>query len=167
MGLPILTLNSPANLAASSKLSNWFSILYKDTTDSLAADTIIIDIDIVNTFDSENKLSYIYNSVAHNTSITRMVELTSNTWYWRVTATNASGTTISDIYSINVSYAKMGALSQYENIGINFPTRSLQNALSQYENIGINGPYRSLQNAFSQYENITVKIKKRKSVQII
>ena len=49
MGLPVITLVSPADLVNSASLVVDFNAKYEDTVDSLIADTVVFEVDTFNT----------------------------------------------------------------------------------------------------------------------
>lgn len=155
MGLPVITLVSPTNLSNSDLPVVHFDAKYEDTVNSLVASSVTYEVDTVNTFDSANLKTVTYTSVAHNTTLKYIVTLFNATWYWRVTATNADGTTVSSIYSLTVSQIMKRALYQYENIAKYGPDWTKKRVLYQYENIAKYGPDWTKKRALYQYEAIT------------
>ena len=114
MGLPIITLISPTNLENSTLPTIHFDAKYEDIVDNLVASVVTYEVDTVNTFDSPNLKTVTYSSVANNTTLKFITTLFNATWYWRVTATNADGTTVSSMYTLTVSQIMKRALYQYE-----------------------------------------------------
>lgn len=135
MGLPIITLISPENTYSTTGCVVDFNFTYSDSVDLLQASNIDIEIDIVDTFDSVNKITYSYTLIDSNTTIKRIVPLESDTWYWRVIAINADGTTVSDTYSFVVSRSFKRVLYQYFNLAKKPPEWTNTRVLYQYENI--------------------------------
>lgn len=155
MGLPVITLVSPINLSNSDLPVVHFDAKYEDTVNSLVASSVIYEVDTVNTFDSANLKTVTYTSVAHNTTLKFITTLFNSTWHWRVTATNADGTTISNVFTLTVSQIMKRALYQYENIAKYGPDWAYKRALYQYENIAKYGPDWTRIRGLYQYENIT------------
>lgn len=116
MGLPSINLVSPANQASLSVTMSAFDATYSDNTNQLVASKVEFEIDTVNTFDSLNKKTSIFSNVAHNTTCRMAATLSNGTWYWRVTATNASGTTVSQTQALTIIQVLKRAFSFYENI---------------------------------------------------
>lgn len=155
MGLPVVTLVSPTNLVNSDLPVVHFDAKYTDTVNSLIAGSVIYEVDTVNTFNSPNLKIVTYTNVSNNTTLKYIVTLFNTTWYWRVTATNADGTTVSSIYSLTVAQIMKRALYQYENIAKYGPDWQKKRALYQYENIAKYGPDWTKKRALYEYENIT------------
>jgi len=117
MGLPSINLVSPANQVNLTVTISAFDATYSDNTNQLVASSVKFEIDTVSTFNSSNKITSEYLSVKHNTTCRMATILSNGTWYWRVTATNASGTTVSQTQSLTLSQVLKRAFSFYENIG--------------------------------------------------
>ncbi|GAB6170805.1 hypothetical protein JCM15765_02830 [Paradesulfitobacterium aromaticivorans] len=116
MGLPSINLVSPANQASLSVTMSAFDATYSDNTNQLVASSVKFEIDTVSTFDSSDKITSEYVNVKHNTTCRMAAILSNGTWYWRVTATNASGTTVSQTQTLTVSQVLKRTFSFYENI---------------------------------------------------
>jgi hypothetical protein len=108
---------------------------YYDTVDNLTATTVTLEFDTVNTFNSTNLIIKQYSNIATGITVKTILDLFNNNWYWRVTAVNTSGTTVSNTYSITVGKILKRVLYQYENVGIKMPTWTNKRVLYQYENV--------------------------------
>jgi hypothetical protein len=156
MAIPSIALVYPDNNITIDKTLSYFTFTYTDSVDNLTASSVVFELDTANTFDTVNKITSTNTSVASGKtkSAVIMFELTSGTWYWRVTATNADGTTVSDIRTINVNAVPKRAYYQYENIA-KLDVWTKKRAYYQYENVGKYGPDWTKTRAYYQYENIT------------
>jgi len=134
MGLPSINLVSPANQVNLTVTISAFDATYSDNTNQLVASSVKFEIDTVSTFNSSNKITSEYLSVKHNTTCRMATILSNGTWYWRVTATNASGTTVSQTQSLTLSQVLKRAFSFYENIG-KLDSWANKRILAVYENI--------------------------------
>ena len=155
MGLPVITLVSPADLGNSNLLVVHFDATYIDTVDALIADTVVFEVDTVNSFNSSDLKTVTYINVAHNTTLTFITTLFNANWNWRVIATNTDGTITSSTYSLTVSQITKRALYQYKNIAKYGPDWINKRALYQYENTAKYGPDWANKRSLYQYENIT------------
>lgn len=155
MALPVISLVSPSDASNSSSNIVHLDATYTDPTDSMTATSVVFEVDTVNSFDSANKKTLSYNSVVTGTALRYIVNLSNGTWYWRVTAINGSGTTVSSIYSLTVAQIIKRTLYQYENIAKYGPDGNKKRALYQYENVAKYGPDWTQKRTLYQYENIT------------
>lgn len=155
MGLPVITLVSPTNLSNSITPIIHFDATYADTINSLIATSVIFEVDTINTFNSSNLKKVTYSNIVTGTTVKYITTLFNATWYWRVTASNADGTTVSSTYSIIVEQTKKRALYQYENVAKYGPDWTKKRVLYQYENIAKYGPDWTKKRALYEYENIT------------
>lgn len=155
MGLPGINLIIPEDLLDSPDILIHFDATYQDNTDGLQATSVIIEVDTVNTFDSPDIQASTFSDVASGDTLRAVLCMTDGTWYWRVTATNADGTTVSSTRSFTVDHILKRILYQYENISIGGPEWSSKRILYQYENVAKYGPEWSGSRAIYQYENIT------------
>ena len=155
MGLPALTLIAPADLTSFFDLVVAFDASYSDPVNKLVASSIVFEIDTIDTFDSANKRTSTFSNKASG-SVCRMACIVfDSTWYWRVTATNADGTTVSDTQTFTVANMVKQALYQLENIAKFGPDWTCKRALYQFENLTKFGPAWSGTRAIYEYENIT------------
>jgi len=134
MSLPSINLVSPANQVNLTVTISAFDATYSDNTNQLVASSVKFEIDTVSTFNSSNKITSEYLSVKHNSTCRMATILSNGTWYWRVTATNASGTTVSQTQSLTVSQVLKRAFSFYENIG-KFDSWANKRIIAVYENV--------------------------------
>lgn len=116
MGLPSLNLVKPSDLASLSATICAFDVTYSDNENQLVASSLKVEVDTVDTFDSASKITSESINVSHNTTYRMAVILSEGTWYWRVTATNTSGTTVSPVRSLSVSQVLKRSVSFYESI---------------------------------------------------
>lgn len=116
MGLPSLNLVKPSDLASLSATICAFDVTYSDNENQLVASSLKVEMDTVDTFDSAYKITSELLNVSHNTTYRMAVILSEGTWYWRVTATNTSGTTVSPVRSLSVSQVLKRSVSFYESI---------------------------------------------------
>ena len=116
MGLPSLNLVKPSDLASLSATICAFDVTYSDNENQLVASSLKVEVDTVDTFDSASKITSELLNVSHNTTYRMAVILSEGTWYWRVTATNTSGTTVSPVRSLSVSQVLKRSVSFYESI---------------------------------------------------
>jgi len=103
MGLPSLNLVKPSDLASLSATICAFEVTYSDNVNQLVASSLKVEVDTIDTFDSASKITSESINVSHNSTYRMAVILSEGTWYWRVTATNTSGTTVSPVRSLSVS----------------------------------------------------------------
>ena len=153
MGLPGVNLINPADLASLSVTISAFDATYSDNLNQLTASSVIFEVDTVNTFDSLSKITSNFTSVAHNTTCHMAAILSNGTWYWRVTATNTDGTTVSGTRSLTVSQGLKRVLSVYENVA-KLDAWTSKRALVFYENIAKLNNWANTR-ALYEYENIT------------
>lgn len=167
MGLPILSLITPANAGVIENGNVRLSASYTDTVHAYIAD-VEFEIDTVNTFDSANLESHLYEDVPSATTLVSFFELADGLYYWRVIATNTTGTTVSSVQNFTVSDKCIRALYTYANVGkySNLEKRALytianvgkfrelkKRALYTFENIA--KKYELKARALYEYENIT------------
>jgi len=174
MGMPILTLVSPEDGLNFIDRMLFFDINYSDPIDTSAADRVLLEADKVASFDGLDRKSIEYVDVASDSTVRYSVILEPGLWYWRVTAENSSGLSVSEVRTLTVSKTMKRALYQYENVGKAAMPWSNKRTLYQYENIGKSpidwtdkrtlyqyeniakfGPLWSNQRSYYQYENIT------------
>ena len=134
MGLPSLNLVKPSDLASLSATICAFDVTYSDNENQLVASSLKVEVDTVDTFDSASKITSELINVSHNTTYRMAVILSEGTWYWRVTATNTSGTTVSSVRSLSVSQVLKRSVSFYESIA-KLGVWTNKRILGFYENI--------------------------------
>jgi len=153
MGLPSINLLNPANQASVTVTIIAFDATYSDNTNQLVASSVKFEIDAVSTFDSPSKKTSTFSNVTHNSTCRMATILSNGTWYWRVTATNASGTTVSQAQTLTVSQVLKRAFSFYENIA-KLDVWTNKRILAVYENVAkLNLWSKKRTQAF--YENIS------------
>lgn len=155
MGIPAISQDYPADLASTTVLISRFDAIYNDAADALVASSVVIDIDTVNTFDSANKITSTFSSVVSGSTCRMAKALAAGTWYWRATATNADGTTVSPTRSLTIAQTLKRILYLYENVAKYGPDWAQKRILYLYENIAKYGPDFANTRALYQYENIT------------
>lgn len=153
MGLPSINLVSPADQAILSATISGFEATYSDNTNQLVASSVLFELDTVNTFDSPSKKTSTFSNVVHNGSCRMAAILSNGTWYWRVTATNTSGTTVSQIKTLTVSQVLKRAFSVYENIG-KLDLWTNKRILAVYENVAKLNLW-SKKRTMAFYENVS------------
>lgn len=153
MGLPSINLLNPANQASVTVTISAFDATYSDNTNQLIASSVKFEIDAVSTFDSSSKKTSTFSNVTHNSTCRMATILSNGTWYWRVTATNASGTTVSQAQTLTVIQVLKRAFSFYENIA-KLDVWTNKRILAVYENVAkLNLWSKKRTQAF--YENIS------------
>ncbi|MFB0958872.1 MAG: hypothetical protein QMB61_07610, partial [Clostridiaceae bacterium] len=116
MGLPVINLVSPQSLENITGLVVHLDAIYTDPDINAVATSISFEVDQVETFDSSKLQSVDYSNVTHNTSVRVIKTLEEGTWYWRVTATNVDGITVSPSRSFTISTIMKRSLSFYANV---------------------------------------------------
>jgi len=154
MGLPMITLNSPTNEVNFIDRTIAFDVSYLDEIDALPATKFTLEVDRLNSFDSDDRKQVTYVNVASGSTIRFSIVLEPNLWYWRVKAENTSGVLVSDFRSLTISQIIKRTLYQYENIGKAPIPRSNKRTLSQYLNVGKAPIPRSNKRILYQYENV-------------
>ena len=134
MGLPSLNLVKPSDLASLSATICAFEVTYSDNVNQLVASSLKVEVDTIDTFDSASKITSESINVSHNSTYRMAVILSEGTWYWRVTATNTSGTTVSPVRSLSVSQVLKRSLTFYESIA-KLGVWTNKRILGFYENI--------------------------------
>jgi hypothetical protein len=174
MGLPVITIVDPSDQSNFTVRTVAFDVTYQDDLDAFTALSLVLEADTVTTFDSGELKKITYVDVVSGSTVRYSMILEPGLWYWRVTAENSSGTTVSDTLSLTISQIIKRSLYQYANVGkapVQWSSkRSLYQYLNiekapvpwsnrrsfyQYENIGKFGPLWNNQRGFYQYENIT------------
>lgn len=153
MGLPVIDLVSPIDSGTSETIVVFFDAMYTDPIDSLAADTILFEIDTVNTFNSTDLLKATYVTQASGTTIRTIESLKNGRWYWRVTATNSSGTTVSSVNSFIVAQNIKRVLYQYIGVA-KAPVPLNKRVLYQYEDVAKYGPDWTNKRGLYQYNDV-------------
>lgn len=153
MGLPSINLLNPANQASVTVTISAFDATYSDNTNQLIASSVKFEIDAVSTFDSPSKKTSTFSNVTHNSTCRMATILSNGIWYWRVTATNMSGTTVSQTQSLIVGQVLKRAFLFYENIA-KLDVWTNKRILAVYENVAkLNLWSKKRTQAF--YENIS------------
>ena len=155
MGLPVINLLSPQSLENITSLLVHFDAIYTDPVNSLVASSILFEIDQVNSFDSAQLQTATYSNVAHNTSVRVINTLEEGTWYWRVTATNTSGITVSPSRSFSISTIMKRSLSLYANVAKALVPWANKRILAQYANVAKRTVPWANKRALIQYASIT------------
>lgn len=164
MGLPVVNLITPQASENSVSPVVHFDAMYTDPTTyvppavKLAASSFLFEIDRVNTFDSENLLEVVYVNITSGTTVRAIESLLDGTWYWRVTAVNADGTTVSETRSLTVSVIIRRTLSQYANVGKGTVQWSNRRTLSEYANAAKKTVPWSDRRTWYQFANIGKKV---------
>lgn len=153
MGLPSLNLVSPADQVSVSVTISGFEATYSDNSNQLVASSVIFELDTVNTFDSPSKKTSTFSNVAHNSTCRMAAILSNGIWYWRVKATNTSGTTVSQTKTLTVSQVLKRAISFYENIG-KLDVWPNKRILAVYENVAKLNLW-SKKRTMAFYENVS------------
>jgi hypothetical protein len=155
MALPIITLLSPNDSESVASPTPNLSIRYEDT-DNLPAD-IKLELDRIGTFDTENYQTQTRLNIESGEEVTFTVAtpLLAGYYYWRVEATNADGTTVTETWSMKVELAaEKRTLYLYENIAKHGPEWTKKRASYQYENISKYIEWTKKRGLY-QYDNIT------------
>ncbi|MGE5417435.1 MAG: IPT/TIG domain-containing protein [Acidobacteriota bacterium] len=155
MGLPAINLVSPDELYNSAAMVLHFDATYSDSIDNLAATTVLIEVDTVSSFNSSDKRTSTFTNVASGTTCRAALILFNGSWFWRVTAINSSGTTISVVRSFSISSILKRSLYQVENVSKYGPDWNHKRSLFLFENVAKYGPAWSKRRAVYHYENIT------------
>ncbi len=158
MALPTLTLINPDNDYISPSTTPVFSVKYDDLVDSLNASKITLELDRIGNFNTSVKQTQNLLDVQSGeiVSFTPAPTLTNGFWYWRITANNIDGSTISETRCIQISSGVLKrVLYQYENVAKYGPDWTKKRVLYQYENVAKYGPIWTRKRALYQYENIT------------
>lgn len=155
MGLPVINLVSPQSLENIPSLVVHFDAIYTDPVNSLVASSILFEIDQVNTFDSPKLHQVAYSNVAHDASVRVIKPLEEGYWYWRVTATNTSGVTVSPTSSFTISTIMKRSLSLYANAAKALVPWGNKRILAQYANVAKKAIPSPNKRALIQYASIT------------
>lgn len=155
MGLPGINLVSPDDLSTAEVSLLHFDATYTDALDNLVASTVVIEVDTVNTFDSPNRRNSIFYNVVSGATCRMAVSLTNGTWFWRVQATNASGSNTSEMRSFSINYILKRSLYNIANVAKYGPDWTNQRILYLIENIAKYGPDWNGTRSLYNYENIT------------
>lgn len=162
MGLPVITITSPTSGFNSTSPVVFFDVTYTDPVNSLVASSVVFEIDSVNTFDSPGLKTISYATIAAGKKVRTFPNLINGSYFWRVSITNATGTTISSVYPLTVSRVINRVLYQYENIGIKLNRFTNKRIIYQYENIGVKLNRFTNKRTLYQYENIVAFESKRR-----
>lgn len=155
MGLPVITLLAPQALENFMSGLVHFDALCTEPEKSLVASSVLFEIDQVTTFDSPALLQVTYTNVAHNSTLRVIKTLQEGTWYWRVTAVNADGTTVSSVRSFTISTIMKRSLSFYANVAKALIPWSGKRILAQYANVSKRTVPWGNKRAWIQYAAIT------------
>lgn len=173
MAIPIITLISPETGISTYDTGISFTAQYDDT-DLIASSSFLFEIDICATFNSPRKQSQNFGSVATGTQKTfkPTTALIKGFYYWRVTAINPTGTTVSAVRTIYVEaaikrslyhnynvaklpvWAKKRVVYQHYNVA-KLQVWTKKRMFYQHYNVGKYGPAWTKIRGFYQYENIT------------
>lgn len=155
MGLPVINLVSPQSLENIPSLVVHFDAIYTDPVNSLVASSILFEIDQVSSFDSSKLQSVSYSNVAHNTSVRVIKTLEEGAWFWRVTATNTSGITVSQSRSFSISTIMKRSLSLYANVAKALVPWGNKRILAQYANVAKRAVPWANKRTWIQYASVT------------
>ncbi len=155
MGLPVINLVSPQSLENITSLVVHFDAIYTDPDINAVATSIFFEIDQVETFDSSKLQSVAYSNVAHNASVRVIKTLEEGIWYWRVTATNVDGITVSPSRSFTISTIMKRSLSFYANVSKAPVPWVNKRILAQYANVAKQTVPWANKRAWIQYASIT------------
>lgn len=136
MALPVITLISPEDNNTTYNSGITFTAQYDDS-DLQNSTQFLFEIDVTATFNSLRVQTQNFSAVASGTQKTFIptTALVKGYYYWRVTVTNSSGTTVSAVRKIYVEGAIKRTLYHYENIK-KLDVFASKRAFYQYENIG-------------------------------
>ena len=153
MGTPSIVQVYPADLAALTVRISIFDATYTDSVDGLVASSVVIEIDTADTFDTANKITSTFTSIASGHTCQTCVIIANGTWYWRATATNTDGTTVSATRSLTVAQTLKRILYLSESI-TKLDVFTNKRTLSLIENISKLDVFTDTR-ALYEYENIT------------
>ena len=155
MGLPVINLVSPQSLENLPSLVVHFDAIYTDPDKNVVATSILFEIDQVSTFNSPQLIQVTYSNVAHNTTVRVIESLQEGTWFWRVTAINPDGTTVSQVRGLTISTIIKRALSLYANVAKALIPWGNKRILAQYANVSKQTVAWGNKRTWIQYASIT------------
>lgn len=153
MALPVITLVSPADGEIFSNPNISLSAIYEDTN-SQNSSQFLFELDISSSFNSPRKQYINFSTVVAGSqkTFTPTTSVIKGCYYWRVTAINPSGTTVSTVRKFYVEGTIKRSLYHYANIS-KLNVFAFKRAIYQYENIGKLNTV-SHKRVQYQYENI-------------
>lgn len=155
MGLPVINLLAPQASENLTSLVVHFDALYTEPEKNLVASSILFEIDQVDTFDSPQLLQVTYSNVTHDSTVRVIKSLQEGTWFWRVSANNTDGTTVSQPRSITISTIMKRALSLYGNVAKALIPWSNKRILAQYANVSKKTLAWGNKRTWTQYASVT------------